>query len=281
MTEANANANTNANNANPGSTQSQSGGTNAPSGGAPEYTREQVDGWRRDAARAQGMQGFYDRASKLGFKEAKDFDRYEPVFKTLASQKIDPAKFAAAFEQQHEPGDNPRESVEKMEALFDRKMTEIEKQWIIKQAQAKHDEAFSGDIGQFTKENIKSWLGENYDESMGEMARLAAIGNYLTNPELNKAYPEDHPMAGRFMPPGQEGIAKIKSFLADSMSKTRAAFLSDVGKAASKSTTRTAAGNGSGGGKVEDNNKRPNGLPSRERVEAAFAARAAARGKTA
>lgn len=225
----------------------------------------------------EGSKAFYDKARSTGFTKIEDFDRWAPAIQTLTKQGADPQRLAQAFSATIEENtDDPKAQIKDIEALLDQKLTAREKEWVTKQAQKEHDSLLKSDFDELSEDKINSEFKDE-PESLRKLMAHAAFGMYQRG---RKPYEGEHPLAeqGWLAPGGKESIASIRQQLKELATAARAGQLTKIGDAARRQTPSTPAGNAGGGGKPEDSdNKRPGGLPSREAVEAALAARAARR----
>lgn len=257
----------------PASAPAPAAGQPAQAPAAPSFDPSEVQRLQRIEQQWKGSQALIEKARSYGFEKPESFDQLGPAIKSMRDSGYDPNDIVRAFSkrQDADPDASPADIFKQMEARMDEKFSAREKAFIVTQAEKESTTTIDSEIDFVHKLNT----GDDFKDlptEYKETLRLAAIGRWM---ESRKPYGEDHPLKGRMGPAGKDGLDGIGKFLKDSTTATLTALQAKqaaaIGDAARKRPT--VAGQGAGQGKPETTNaptKRPDGKPSRERVEAEF-----------
>lgn len=260
-----------------GAPTSGGGGFTVPDGYelTPKGYRDQAEQWR---ATASGATKFYQTASKFGLKDEDSLNKWGGVFETANKRKLTPAQVRALLAAEEDgqeqaqlgrqPEFDPEEFKKEMENKFIRQRYELE-----------HRESLKGEQ-QLLQEALKEFYGdEQPDEYQSEVTRRAML-HWLE--ENRPTYPSGHPLANDYLAPiGKDHTGKASAFFRSLREKAKGAAASAKADATLKAGGKQPPLNGTKAGQgkaTESPARRPDGKPAIEAVEAAIAARRAARG---
>lgn len=247
--------------------------TGAPAGGQPA-TFSVPEGHRlvpiaeyeshaRNTERLKGMDGFYKKASSLGFKSDKDFETWEPAFKAFQKRGVKPDLLAKTF------GDEPTEDHGHRQDTTAFDPNEFK-------------QTFKGELRKELA--LESWR-EGYAAEKDVVSKVVSdleseapyrgsVLRRVVEHALDHArgdYPENHPLHGEVLPYLTEKHAKgvietLKKEWAEDKAKSTVDKADALKKAQNK--TPTVAGPATRQGKPDTkNDSRPDGRPSRESIE--------------
>lgn len=232
----------------------------------------------RAEQQANGMRPFYDRASKLGFKKAEDFDAWAPAIETFAKKKMNPAAIASMFSPDAD-ADLRGTDAKPQNIDIDELRKQIKAESLSEVHGILYDRERANDP-KILEATLKKMLGDGEVDEYTKELNSQALENYFW--KVRKTYPDDHPLRGRPMPlTDAESEAAIKHF-ADLKAKQAGQALADKAKQASKTPTKlgTITGGGASAPSKPTNTtgRRPDGKPTKEAVMAAYEAQVAGRG---
>jgi hypothetical protein len=226
----------------------------------------------------RGFQPFYEKATKLGFKSPEDFDRYAPAIDTLNKRKIDPKVLASMFEE-----DQPEAGGKNAQPTID--IDEIRKSARddarMEAYKIRHEDAVANDP-KIVDAAVRKFLGDGEHDDYTKAVTSSALARWME--DNRPLYPKGHPLAETALAPFSSELAdKAIAHFNELKAKQKGAELAAAAKDAVSGQTRpkvpTIAGGGGPPGKpnTTDSGRRPNGLPSKAAVEAAYAAKRAGR----
>lgn len=234
--------------------------------------------YTRYEQQVRGFQPFYDKATKLGFKSAEDFDRFAPAIETLNKRKIDPKALAAMFadEEPEAGGKSTQPSID-----IDEIRKSAREDARLEAYKIRHEDAISND-SKVVEQAVAKFLGEGEHDEYTQALTTSAISRWME--ENRTSYPNGHPLADQFLAPfsselAGKAIEHFNTLKAKQKGAELAAAAKDAAGGQTKPKVPTVAGGGGPPGKpnTTDSGRRPGGLPSKAAVEAAFAAKQARR----
>lgn len=225
---------------------------------------------RRHEQSVRGFQPLYDRLSKSGIKSEKDWESFEPIVKTARERKIDARAFSSMFSAEADAdlnGTEPKPQSIDIDGLKKQMLDEVRTEHFT----LTHNEQRKND-SKVIEAAMSKVLGDDPADDYTKELVKRSVTNFL---EDNRGtYPEDHPLASKFLAPlSQELADKAVAHFAALKAKQKGAEMADRATAANtvvKKTPTAAGGGSSASGKPQTiDETRPGGLPSRAAAEAA------------
>lgn len=264
-----------------------------PDDGYERISRDELQTLRRNNEKVRGMEGFYQEASKRGYKRPEDFGELDKFNETLKEKKLTLAQMTSILRENEtavaegSPSAMDPAALEKFLSekgyVNAKTLDEREARTLAtvshREATAKEQAAMDKYVAELAGEKASDYEKRSIKAMLREMAE-----------EKRALYPDDHPLGWRN---GENKFAQLKPYDETSLG----AFVSEIKKMRGGSDGQALADAADaalkGGKKVStpagssftskppskaDQERRPGNLPSKAAVEAEYAKRVARRG---
>lgn len=202
-----------------------------------EHSRLQAEvaKYQRQNATYEGHKKFFESVTGTGFKP----DEVLPALQSLKKANVNLSDFSRAFtapEPEGDPGDQPL-TMAAYKKLMDEERREAEKS----QAQKEYEASINGEMGQFSREELKKLLGAGAPEVLVDMFEAAYPSLHWQN---RQPFADDHLLKGKYGPAGPEGLGKVRTTMTGWAEKLRAHDWKSIGEDARATPTTIGAPRG-------------------------------------
>lgn len=213
-----------------------------------EFARLQgeVANYKRQSENWKGHKEFFDSVTGAGFKPDEFRSTILPTLQKISKRGIDfrdlDRVFAGQADEESgiEGGDKPITMADLKKWQDDQKK-ELDKTLAEKEYQSQ----FDGEYGQFSRDELKKLaaekLGENVPDAVIDLLEAAFPTVHMG---VRQPYGDDHPLKGKFMPAGSEGLGKVRGTMTGWLEKLRAHEWKSIGDDARKTPTTMGAPRG-------------------------------------
>lgn len=238
--------------------------------------RDQYQTLVRNNERLRGMEGFYQKASSLGFKKPEDLEPWGKFRQFAEQRKLSPEKLMGAFQddqqgqQQQAPQFDPDAFKKELSGQFEERFAMGDHKIL--------EERASGLI----QKAVGELMGENPSPRDQYLIKQAFMAE-LSDPKNLRLYGDGHPLASKTpMPHDAESLAKVVAHVKKQLGLAAGAEMAETGAAVNRGVKSAAGAAGKSAPTKpadKDDDDAPVGSPEhRKRVERYAAGLQAKRG---
>ena len=242
-------------------------------------SKADLDNYRRHESQVQGFRPLYDRLAKSGIKSVDDWSKFEPDVQTLSKRGLKPGSLAAMFSDEADKDLGAGQSQPQQIDLA--KLREEMRAEILGDVHSlRHEDARKGDSS-IIEQAVSKVLGEGEHDDFAKELTKRAVKDWLE--ENRPAYPDGHPLAGKYLAPLTQELAdKVAATFAGMRSKQAGSELAAKAAQAAapvKKVGTVGGGGGSTGKPTTDTKDRHSNRPTDEEIGMEIAAARAKRGR--